>query len=104
MSRRQDRQQEKELFRSLVLLLHRQNPSWTTPDVADFFEQSDNPPNLNRHALVNKIHYIVARGIVCERNRSGRPRTTTTAFYKNLVLKKIQNQNKASVRNIYEQN
>ncbi|CAF1341136.1 unnamed protein product [Rotaria sordida] len=84
MSRRQDRQQEKELFRSLVLLLHRQNPSWTTPDVADFFEQSDNPPNLNRHALVNKIHYIVARGIVCERNRSGRPRTTTTAFYKNL--------------------
>ncbi|CAF1319452.1 unnamed protein product [Rotaria sp. Silwood1] len=100
MSRRQDRQQEKELFRPLVLLLHRQNPSWTVPDIADFFEQSDNPPNLNRHALVNKIHYILARGTVCERKRSGRPRTTTTASYRNLVLKKIQNQNKASVRNV----
>ncbi|CAF1197390.1 unnamed protein product [Rotaria sordida] len=85
MSRRQDRQQEKELFRPLVLLLHRQNPSWTAPDVADFFEQSGNPPNLNRRAVVNKIHHIVARGIVCERNKSGRPRTTTTTSYRNLL-------------------
>ncbi|CAF1347321.1 unnamed protein product [Rotaria sordida] len=100
MSHRQDRQQEKELFRPLVLLLHRQNRSWTVPDIADFFEQSDNPPNLNRHALVNKIHYVLARGTVCERKRSGKPRTTTTASYRNLVLKKIQNQNKASIRNV----
>ncbi|CAF3588675.1 unnamed protein product [Rotaria sp. Silwood1] len=38
---------EEELFRPLVLLLSRQNSSWTASDIANFFEQSDNPPNLN---------------------------------------------------------
>ncbi|CAF2834408.1 unnamed protein product [Rotaria sp. Silwood2] len=53
MPRKQDRQQEKQLFSLLVVLLHRQNLSWTVPDIADFLEPSDNPPNLIRHTLYN---------------------------------------------------
>ncbi|CAF2834395.1 unnamed protein product [Rotaria sp. Silwood2] len=100
MPRKQDRQQEKQLFSLLVVLLHRQNLSWTVPDIADFLEPSDNPPNLIRHTLVNKIHYLLARRTVCERKRSGRQSTTTTVSYRNLLLKKIQNQNIASAINV----
>ena len=47
-------QQEKISFRTLVLLLKKQNPSWNVSKITDFFEQSENPPNLNRHSLMNK--------------------------------------------------
>ncbi|CAF4545610.1 unnamed protein product, partial [Rotaria sp. Silwood2] len=80
------------------LLLSRQNPTWTASDIANFFEQSDNPPNLNRHALTKKINYLLARGSVFDRKRSGRPPATTA--YRNLVLKEIQIKNKASIRNV----
>ncbi len=102
MSRQSTRLEEEKLFRTLVLLLHRQNPSWTVPDIGNFLEQSDNPPSLNRHALLHKIRYLLARGSIDDSQRSGRPRTTTTPRYRKAILKEIQIKNKASVRNVSE--
>jgi hypothetical protein len=84
------RQQEKLSFRTFLLLLHRQNPSWSVSNTADFLEQSENPPNLNRHSLMNKINYLLNRGSIDDRRKSGRRRTTTTTAYQNIVLKEIQ--------------
>jgi hypothetical protein len=89
MSPQAAHQQEKLSFRTLVLLLKRQNPSWTASQIADFFEQSENPPNLNRHILMNKINYILKRESIDDRKRSGRPRTTTTTAYRNAILQEL---------------
>ncbi|CAF1389256.1 unnamed protein product [Rotaria sp. Silwood1] len=100
MSSQSARKQDKLSFRTFVLLLKRQNPSWTASNIADFLEQSDNPPNLNRHSLMNKIHYLLKRGSTYDRKRSGRPRTTTTPDYRNTVLQEIQTKTKASIRSV----
>ena len=100
MSSQQSHRQEKISFRTLVLLLKKQSPSWNISKIADFFEQSENPSNLNRHSLMNKINYILKRGSTDDRKRSGRPRTTTTTAYRNTILQEIQMKNKASIRSV----
>ncbi|CAF1321658.1 unnamed protein product [Rotaria sp. Silwood1] len=51
------RRQEKLSFRTFVLLLlHHQNPSWSVSNIADFFEHSENPSNLNRHESLSNPH------------------------------------------------
>jgi hypothetical protein len=100
MSSQSARKQEKLSFRTFVLLLKRQNPSWTASNIADFLERSENPPNLNRYSLMNKIHYLLKRGSIYDRKRSGRPRTTTTRDYRNTVLQEIQMKTKASIRSV----
>ncbi|CAF1340721.1 unnamed protein product [Rotaria sp. Silwood1] len=49
---------------------------------------------------MNKINYLLKRGSIHDRRRSGRPRTTTTTASENIVVKEIQVKNNASVRNV----
>ncbi len=49
---------------------------------------------------MNTINYLLKRGSIDDRGKSGRRRTTTTTAYQNIVLKEIQVRNNASVRNV----
>ena len=75
--------QDKIDFRTTVICLKRQNPSWNAPEIATFLQRSENPPSLSRDALRKKISIILKRGTVDDRPRSGRPITVATTNFKN---------------------
>ena len=60
----------KDEFSENVIALKRMNTSWYQIDIANFIQESDNPPNLSRKSLVKKIERQLERGTVEDRQRT----------------------------------
>ena len=91
--------QDKIDFRTTVLCLKRQNPSWNAPEIATFLQRSENPPSLSRESLRKKISIILKRGTVNDNPRSGRPITVATTKFRNKLRSCLILKNCASQRN-----
>ena len=90
--------QVKKDFRELVLGLKRANPSWRAKEIADFLQQSENPPTIKRRSLLIKINKTIKRGTVEDRKRSGaKVRVLTPRFLKQ-VEKAVHLKKRASNR------
>jgi hypothetical protein len=86
-------------FRENVNALNRMHPSWNAGNIADFLNESADPPTLSRKCLVQKIRRQLKRGTVSDKHRSGHPVTVSTPNFQKKLLKAIRLKKGASIRN-----
>ena len=94
---------DEQEFRSLVLVLKKQNPSWGIARNATELQSYENTPELSRDALRRKINRALKRGTIKDKPGRGAKRTITTDRFKKNVkklihLKKGQNPRKVVVK------
>ncbi|CAF4663029.1 unnamed protein product [Rotaria sp. Silwood2] len=91
---------DKKEFRSLVLNLKKLNPSSGAPQLANFLQQSENPPSLQRRQLVTKIRRTLTRNTIEDKKRSGHPATTSTSSFQQKIKTSLRLKKGASIRNV----
>ena len=85
-------------LRTRILSFHDSNPEWSSSKIANFLQNSSNPPTQNLQALLKFIHPTISRNTIQDLPRSGRPSKQSKKVI-SILKRYVKNKRHRSIRN-----